>query len=58
MDYKKILILLLSIINIAIVLALLIKPIIETKEDFNDTCSPPDDPIDTYSSYYTSSGTR
>ena len=47
MDYKKILILLLSIINIAIVLALLIKPIIETKEDFNDTCSPPDDPIDT-----------
>ena len=41
MDYKKILILLLSIINI-LVLALLIKPI-ETKEDFNDTCSPPDD---------------
>ena len=47
MNYKKNLIILLSILNIAIVLALLIKPTLERKENFYDTCSPPDDPLDT-----------
>ena len=41
MDYKKILVILLSIINIAIVLALLIKPSLEIKENFNSRTTQP-----------------